>query len=148
MNNARIEQVGTPQQVYDKPKSAFVIEFLGNVNRFRAGLATPADENKGVLYVRPHDVEIESPGANEHEYALQARVLHVFSAGNYGRVALERVGTHEQFEAEVSRERLRQLRIQPGDLVAVAFRHVRLFDHGRYTEGDVRQGHLVPYDIA
>jgi sulfate/thiosulfate transport system ATP-binding protein len=148
MNNARIEQVGPPQQVYDKPSSPFVIEFLGNVNRFRAGLAAPADDSKGVLYVRPHDVEIEAAGASEHEYALQARVLHVFSAGNYGRVALERLGTHEHFEAEVSRERLRQLRLQPGDLVAVAFRHVRLFDKGRYTEGEVRHGHLVPYDIA
>jgi sulfate transport system ATP-binding protein len=143
MNNARIEQVGTPQQVYDKPTSPFVIEFLGNVNRFRAGLATPADESKGVLYVRPHDVEIEELGASEHEYALKARVLHVFSAGNYGRVALERVGTHEQFEAEVSRERLRQLHLQPGSLVSVVFRHVRLFDQGRYTEGEVRSGELI-----
>jgi sulfate transport system ATP-binding protein len=148
MNNARIEQVGTPQQVYDRPSSPFVIEFLGNVNRFRAGLGAPSDDSKGVLYVRPHDVEIEAAGASEHEYALQARVLHVFSAGNYGRVALERLGTHEQFEAEVSRERLRQLRITPGDLVTVVFRHVRLFDRGRYTEGEVRHGRLVPYDIA
>jgi sulfate transport system ATP-binding protein len=148
MNNARIEQVGSPQQVYDKPTSPFVIEFLGNVNRFRAGLAAPADDSKGVLYVRPHDVEIEAPGAGEHDYALQARVLHVFSAGNYGRVALERLGTYEQFEAEVSRERLRQLNLQPGSLVSVVFRHVRLFDHGRYTEGDVRHGRLVPNDIA
>ena len=52
------------------------------------------------------------------------------------------------FEAEVSRERLRQLRLQPGDSVDVVFRHVRLFDNGRYTEGDIRHGRLVPYDIA
>lgn len=143
MNNARIEQVGTPQQVYDKPTSPFVIEFLGNVNRFRTGLAALADDTKGVLYVRPHDVEIAPRGAGEHEYALKARVLYVFSAGNYGRVALERVGTHEQFEAEVPRERLRQLCLQPGDLVDVVFRHVCKFDESRYGESDVLDGKLV-----
>ena len=119
LNEGRIEQIGAPQ-----------------------------DESKGVLYVRPHDVEIESAGASEHEYALQARVLHIFSAGNTGRVSLERVGTHEPFEVEVSRERLRQLQLQPGALVSVVFRHVRLFENGRYTEGDVRRGRFVPADIA
>jgi sulfate transport system ATP-binding protein len=148
LNEGRIEQIGNPQDVYDKPASPFVIEFLGNVNRFRAGLAAPSDESKGVLYVRPHDVEIEAAGASEHEYALQAKVLHVFSAGNYARVSLERVGTHESFEAEVTRQNLRRLRLQPGDLVSVVFRHVRLFEDGRYKEGDVRGGRFVPQDIA
>ena len=115
LNEGRIEQIGAPQ-----------------------------DESKGVLYVRPHDVEIESAGASEHEYALQARVLHIFSAGNYARVSLERVGTHEPFEAEVTRENLRRLRLQPGDTVSVVFRHVRLFEDGRYKEGDVRAGKFVP----
>ena len=148
LNEGRIEQIGAPQQVYDRPASPFVIEFLGNVNRFRAGLALPSDDSKGVLYVRPHDVEIEAPGASEHEYALQAKVLHIFSAGNYGRVSLEHIGTHEPFEAEVTRENLRRLRLQPGDLVSVVFRHVRLFEDGRYKEGDVRGGRFVPSDIA
>ena len=148
LNEGRIEQIGAPQQVYDRPASPFVIEFLGNVNRFRAGLALPSDDSKGVLYVRPHDVEIEAPGASEHEYALQARVLHIFSAGNYGRVSLERIGTHEPFEAEVSRKTLRQLKLQPGDSVSVVFRHVRLFENGLYKEGDVRHGRFVPEDIA
>ncbi len=148
LNEGRIEQIGPPQQVYDRPASPFVIEFLGNVNRFRAGLALPSDDSKGVLYVRPHDVEIEAAGASEHEYALQARVLHIFSAGNTGRVSLERVGTHEPFEAEVSRQTLRQLNLQAGDTVSVVFRHVRLFENGRYKEGDVRQGRFVASDIA
>ena len=33
MRNARIEQVGTPQEIYDRPRSPFVYEFLGNVNK-------------------------------------------------------------------------------------------------------------------
>ena len=144
MNNARIEQVGTPQEVYDAPKSPFVIEFLGNVNRFRGGVSGSPSSEAGALYVRPHDVEIELEGRTDHQYALPAKVLHIFSAGNFGRVALERLGTHEQFEAEVSRARLRQLGIKPGDNVTVTFRHVRLFEHNRCVESDVRDGKLVP----
>lgn len=37
---------------------------------------------------------------------------------------------------------------KPGALVSVVFRHVRLFENGRYTEGDVRHGRVVPADIA
>ncbi|MFM8809808.1 MAG: TOBE-like domain-containing protein, partial [Chthoniobacterales bacterium] len=91
---------------------------------------------------------IEAAGASEHEYAVQAKILHIFSAGNYARVSLERVGTHEPFEAEVTRENLRRLRLHSGDLVSVVFRHVRLFEDGRYREGDVRGGRFVPMDIA
>ncbi len=42
MNQARVQQVGTPQQVYDKPASPFVCQFLGNVNVLHAPtLAAP-----------------------------------------------------------------------------------------------------------
>lgn len=144
LNDGRIEQVGQPQQVYDTPTSPFVIEFLGNVNRFRAGVSETPSPEAGVLYVRPHDVEIE-PGSNhDHQYALQAKVLHIFSAGNYARIALERAGTHEPFEAEISRARLRKLGLKVGDSVSVVFQHVRLFENKRYIESDVRDGRLVP----
>ncbi len=146
MNNARIEQVGDPQAVYDRPATPFVIEFLGNVNRFVAGVGNNGNQtkDKDVLYVRPHDVELEPGDSHTHAYAIKATVLHIFSAGNYGRVTLERIGTHEPFEAEVSRERLRELNLSPGQTVSVIFRHVRLFPKGRFVEADVsEEGRLV-----
>ncbi|MCC5841068.1 MAG: TOBE-like domain-containing protein [Opitutales bacterium] len=144
MNNARIEQVGDPQAVYDRPVSPFVIEFLGNVNRFVAGMRSnqPTDQSKDVLYVRPHDVELEPEESETHQYALKAKVQHILSAGNYGRVTLERLGTHEPFEAEVPRERLRELDLQPGKVVSVVFRHVRLFPKGEFLESAVKDGQL------
>ncbi|MBJ7260065.1 MAG: sulfate ABC transporter ATP-binding protein, partial [Chthoniobacterales bacterium] len=102
LNEGRIEQIGAPQHVYDKPSSPFVIEFLGNVNRFKAGVDPAASPESGVLYVRPHDVSIETGSQPSDQYALQAKVQHIFSAGNYARIALERTGTHEPFEAEIS----------------------------------------------
>jgi len=135
MNNARIEQVGTPQEVYDNPKSPFVIEFLGNVNRFRAGVSGHPTPEAGILYVRPHDVEIQPHGANPHQHAIPAKVLHIFSAGNFARVALERLGTREHFEAEVPRARLRELALEPGHTVTASLRHIRLFENNPFLEG-------------
>jgi sulfate transport system ATP-binding protein len=138
-NNARIEQVGDPQSVYDRPVSPFVIEFLGNVNRFTAGIDPKVIQEDNVYYVRPHDVDIHKGDVSSHQYAIRAKVQHVFSAGNFGRVALERMGNKEPFEAEVSRERLRELDIKPGDEVSVLLRHVRLFPKGKLTEVDVSE---------
>ena len=147
MNNAKIEQTGDPQTVYDQPVSPFVIEFLGNVNRFVAGVSDrPKSKDSDVLYVRPHDVELEPEECQTHVYALKAKVQHIFSAGNYGRVTLERIGTREPFEAEVSRERLRELDLEPGKTVSVVFRHVRLFPKGRLMEADVKDGKLATSD--
>jgi len=137
MNNARIEQVGDPQTVYDNPVSPFVIEFLGNVNKLTSGFSPAGGQDKDVLYVRPHDVDIEPDSNPSSRHSIKARVLHVFSAGNYGRVALERLGNHEPFEAELSRERLRQLDLKAGTTVSVVFRHIRLFSKGNYIETDL-----------
>ena len=137
MNNARVEQVGDPQEVYDVPASPFVIEFLGNVNRLESGFGKLGVTDKDVLYVRPHDVDICREYVGEH--ALRVQVLHIFSAGNYGRVTLRRLDTGEAFEAEVPRDRLRELDLTDGDDVFVVFRHVRLFPKGQFYETDVRE---------
>lgn len=125
MRNARIEQVGKPQEVFDFPASPFVIEFLGNVNRLAAGSRKPSVESGRVVYVRPHDVKLLPPGSPES--AIQARVLAVFSAGNIARVTLERVATREIFEAEISRAQLRNWPLHSGDIVRVFFEHIRVF---------------------
>jgi sulfate transport system ATP-binding protein len=145
MNQAKIEQIGEPQDVYDRPASPFVIEFLGNVNRLESGFGKLRVPSRDVLYVRPHDVEIRRENAGDH--ALAARVLHVFSAGNYGRVSLRRVDTGETIEAEVPRDRLRTLQLAYGDDVAVVFRHVRLFPKGQFYETDVKEELATPPGI-
>jgi len=141
MNQARIEQVGDPQTVYDRPASPFVIEFLGNVNRLATGEGRLHAPGQDVLYVRPHDVDIQRGHVDGH--AIRARVLHVFSASNYGRVSLARADTGEHIEAEVPRYHLHELDLKQGDEVSVVFRHVRLFPRGEFTEADVRNGQLA-----
>lgn len=140
MNNARIAQQGSPQEVYDRPVSPFVIEFLGNVNKLTAGVegVPKVGGSAESLYVRPHDVEIRPAGQAGSASAIPAKVQHIFAAGNTGRVSLERLPNHEPFEAEISRQELQNLGLQPGMQVSVVFRHVRLFGRdGAYVESDV-----------
>src|SRR5271170_6498421 len=89
MNQGRIEQVGTPTQVYDSPATAFVYQFLGNVNalpcRVDNGLAeaeglvmpAPAFANardaEAVAFVRPHDLIVVG---EEEEGGANARINH------------------------------------------------------------------------
>ncbi|MGR5868822.1 hypothetical protein ACT7C5_18960 [Bacillus pacificus] len=57
MNEGRIEQMGTPEEVYENPASPFVYDFLGNVNLFHGRV------HKGKLNVG--SVELEAP---EHKH--------------------------------------------------------------------------------
>ena len=60
-NEGRIEQVGTPDQVYDHPATPFVLQFLGDVNLFHGrlghGPGAPAGDGE-VTYVRPHELQV------------------------------------------------------------------------------------------
>ena len=83
MNAGKIEQVGTPDEVYHNPASSFVYNFLGNVNLFHGrvdnGTARIDREATGhLLFVRPHALEIgRSPGRAE----LIARQDHAHQCG-------------------------------------------------------------------
>ena len=125
MNNAKIVQVGTPQEVFDHPASPFVIEFMGNVNRVTAGYGSLQIEARDSLYVRPHDIELQLDHDNQ---GLPAKVLHVFSAGSVGQVSLKRLDTGEVLEAEIPRFELDRLQLQVGQEVSARFRHIRLFE--------------------
>jgi sulfate/thiosulfate transport system ATP-binding protein len=74
INAGRIEQVGTPDELYDKPASDFVMRFLGPVTTLQGRL------------VRPHDIEVFGAAV---EGAVQARVARVQRVGFEVRIELE-----------------------------------------------------------
>ncbi len=89
MNQGRIEQTGTPDEVFHNPTSEFVVTFLGNVNLFH-GRA----ENNGHaprLFVRPHELDIERLPSNGDSVA--ARIHRIQSAGPIVRVELRAIKT-------------------------------------------------------
>jgi len=134
MNNARIEQVGTPQAVYDHPASPFVYTFLGNVNRLQLpwrGLPTGdalhapiTDEKARVAFVRPHELEIlRFDRGAEGEPAL-VRAIH--SAGSIARLTAVR-GESEYIDVEISRQKLEELELAVGDRVLLRVHRSRTF---------------------
>jgi sulfate transport system ATP-binding protein len=133
MNQGRIEQIGTPQEVYHRPASAFVMSFVGQVNVFRGRLpgAAPAasglyGEGFGAVYfVRPADVEIRPIKAAEAEQALTVSRIH--AAGPLVRIELTGRGD-ELITAELTQERFQQLDLAPQQRVQVEFRTVHRFD--------------------
>lgn len=135
MNQGRVEQVGTPQQVYDRPATPFVYQFLGNVNVLRAPelagalrRAGRAEEavSDGRIYVRPHDIELTPHGAGGP--GMSAIVRHIHAAGPHARLLLEQVETREQVEVEISRSELSDLGLSVSDPVRMRLRQAHSFD--------------------
>jgi sulfate transport system ATP-binding protein len=129
MNNARIEQVGPPQEVYDNPATPFVFEFLGNVNRLQETAvpnapaeATPAAG--AIAYVRPHDIELQREPAAD---TIPVVVHHVFAAGAWARVQVVGNHTGEWFDIEMSRDTLEKLNPKYAQLMHARLRRPRVF---------------------
>ncbi len=143
MNEGRIEQIGTPDEVYENPASPFVYEFLGNVNLFHSRLHrgrawidgievdapehAEAEELAAVAYVRPHDIEVDRIA--QGEAALAARVTHVLSVGPIVRLELIREDSEDKnpIQVEISKERFRELQLVRGDQVFIKPRRFDLF---------------------
>jgi sulfate transport system ATP-binding protein len=141
MNEGRVEQVGSPAEVFEHPANAFVMDFLGNVNVFHGrvekgravapGLevAYPdyphADPVDAAVYVRPHEFTIE-PRRNGDE-SLEAKVLHVNPTGSRAKVELRIVVSEQLINAELPAERLAELALKAGDIVYVSAKRARVF---------------------
>jgi len=134
MNQAKIEQVGTPEQVYDHPASPFVFSFLGHVNLFhcRSGdhpagaIASPARvEGRSIGYVRPGDIRISRSAATSEDYP--AEIVFIQGAGALPRVELRRLDNGETVHADLPREKYRQLGLQIGEKVFIRPTNMRIF---------------------
>ncbi len=111
MRNARIEQVGQPQDIYDKPRSPFVYEFLGNVNKL-------SNSGGETTYVRPHEVEILFAAEQDPRTDRIGRVQHLFSAGPIATLTI-RLDDGQFLDVELSRKELDELGLNTGDECAV-----------------------------
>ncbi len=129
MNRGTIEQTGTPSEVYDNPATAFVYEFLGDVNLFHGRRTESEDGSVG--YVRPFDLEVARWVQGSSDSAVEATVRFVAHGGSSVRLELHREDTGHDLEAEISRERYRQLELAIGDKVAVTPTHIRRFAAGQ-----------------
>ncbi|MBZ5675678.1 MAG: sulfate ABC transporter ATP-binding protein [Acidobacteriia bacterium] len=126
MNHGRIEQVGTPIEVYDNPASAFVYQFLGDVNLFHGRPEAAEAAAATIGYVRPYELDVaRHSGATNG--AVVASIRHIASAGPVVRLELMREDNGSSLDAEISRDRYRELALSVGDKVEVTPRNLRTF---------------------
>jgi sulfate transport system ATP-binding protein len=144
MNHGRVEQIGTPEEVYHHPVNAFVYNFLGNVNLFHSRvdqgkaylgdlpIELPPGSAQGVqsatVFVRPHLLEIEhrrNGGDNFH-----AKVTHINAAGPLVKVDLV-TDWGAPIHAEISHGRYSTLSLKRDDEVFVRPMERRVFVESR-----------------
>jgi sulfate transport system ATP-binding protein len=149
MNEGRIEQIGTPVEIYDRPANPFVYNFLGNVNVFhgvvQAGLARIGNikvclpefrktaHRPMVGFARPQDMAVNDHRESDEE--IEARVLHLHTAGPTARLELESLNGRELLEAELPQELFHRLNLQEGDRVFVRPRKMRIFEEEGKGQG-------------
>jgi len=125
MNKGKVEQSGTPDQVYEHPANPFVLNFLGNVNLFHGRVHSEKGNDSSVAYVRSHDIEVDrSP---QDSTALPAEIRHIQKLGPSVRITLAINETGEYLEAELTRDNYQNLGLQQGEQVYVRPRQVRVF---------------------
>ena len=140
MNEGRIEQVGTPDEVYHHPANAFVYNFLGNVNLFHSRvdegkvylgempIDLPAenaqDAKSALVFVRPHLLEIERQRNGGDNF--RAKVTHINAAGPLVKVDLS-TDWGAPVHVEISHERYSSLGLKREDEVFVRPRERKVF---------------------
>src|SRR5437588_1658564 len=116
LNKGRIEQVGSPTEVYDSPASSFVMSFLGAVSELKGGL------------VRPHDIRVGrkrdlggagGDGTADSIGVVRATVDRVVTLGFEVRVEMTSAATGGPFTAQITRGDAEALALRDGDTVYV-----------------------------
>jgi len=100
MNQGRIEQDGPPDEVYDRPATPFVLQFLGDVNVFHGRLGTSAGKPEDVSFVRPHELDIVAaavPGS------FAATLMQSLTVGPNTRLEFRRVDDQSFVDVELQR---------------------------------------------
>jgi sulfate transport system ATP-binding protein len=103
MNRGRIEQVGSPRDIYEYPANEFVMKFVGPVNQV------------GDCFIRPHDIDIRTESTGESIEAMVDRVTHI---GFEVRVHLS-LADGRSLWAQVTRDEAEQLELSRGQIVHV-----------------------------
>jgi sulfate/thiosulfate transport system ATP-binding protein len=103
MSQGRIEQVGTPREVYERPENEFVMTFVGHAHRI------------GDAFVRPHDLEVTlEPNGATREVMIE-RIVHFGFSVRIDLVDAE----GERLSVETTRDNAELLELETGQIVYV-----------------------------
>ena len=126
-NKGRVEQVGTPAEIYDNPATAFVMSFVGPVNVLpstsgifqRQGFESPSSD----VFLRPHDLLIQT---NPEATSAPARINRIVHLGWEVQVELS-LKDGQEVTAYLTREQLDKLQLQSQQRVYIKPRKAKAF---------------------
>ncbi len=113
LNKGRIEQIGAPDDLYDRPANAFVASFLGSTVRLNGELVRPHDIRIG----RNPELALPAADAALDTGVIKATVERVVNLGFETRVELRAAATGEEFAAQITRGDQNALNLQAGETV-------------------------------
>jgi sulfate transport system ATP-binding protein len=152
MNHGKIEQRGTPDEVFEHPATPFVMDFLGNVNVFHGRVekgqafwhGIPIDypdyphaqARPARVYLRPHELDIarlnghvpgDGLGGSTANGSLPASVLRIARSGAIARISCRPDGSESELHVDLPADTARELAFQVGERVTITPRKVRVF---------------------
>ena len=156
MNTGKVEQIGSPQDVWDSPASPFVYGFLGDVNLFHGRahegemligedhhglrLATPehaqVQDTKAFAYVRPHDLDVQrylvGVSAVHQPRGIVAKLTRAMVVGPIARLELlsldaTAAGSGDPIEAQIAAQYFREQAFKEGETLVLTPRRARVF---------------------
>ncbi len=138
MSNGRIEQIGTPEEVYHRPANAFVYDFLGNFNAFEGwrqsggdcqllaqGESMPKGAEPVRLFARPHDMDVAV--TPQDDQSIAARIFHINPAGPLVSVEMENENS-KLLQAALTKEKFTELDLRKGQTVYLKPRELQVFE--------------------
>ena len=147
MNRGKLEQVGTPEDVYDHPATPFAYGFLGNVNRFEGVLkggkfsigditfdqpvTTSPDRSSAIAFTRPADFDIVSVQSSQK--GIPAVIDRILSFGSTSKIELTSAivltasGKPLEYEVQWPRDRVREGALKEGMTVKLVPTSLRIF---------------------
>jgi len=143
LNRGKVEQIGPPQLLYERPATPFVTEFLGSVNVLKVEtvlgmdhlnderplpLALPGPEGPVSVYVRPHDLDIAR--SHNGRPSWPARISRLVPMGGLVRLDLTLLdGT--SLNVQLTRERCLELALATGEDVFVTPKDLKVFHESK-----------------
>jgi sulfate transport system ATP-binding protein len=127
LNKGRIEQVGSPTEVYDSPANGFVMSFLGAVSSLNGTLVRPHDIRVG----RNPDMAIaQADGTVSSTGVVRATIDRIVVLGFEVRIELTSAADRTAFTAQITRGDAEALALREGDTVYVRATHVPVLPEG------------------
>ena len=125
ISKGKIEQVGTPEEVFHNPANEFVINFLGNVNLFHER----KNDSEQKYHIRPHELEIVS--SEDKNAILKAKIKYIQLAGSQVKIDLVDIKDEKiTILVEISHYEFRAKNLKKDDIVGIIPREFRTFQDG------------------